>query len=128
MLYDTWAPLQAVLNSGPDYVLDNQKIWTDSIEEFKMSCRISSPVKAEFHITQQEDGLIVRGSIAGRVILPCDRCAEDVICDFSEHFDSFEPFPAEEAGKHPDPELDEYFIRISRLGDGLEVNLAARAW
>ncbi|MDR2825622.1 MAG: DUF177 domain-containing protein [Deltaproteobacteria bacterium] len=95
-----------------------------------MPCRISSPIKAEFDIAQQEDGLFIRGKITGQVIVPCDRCAEDTVLEINEHFDSFEPFPTEEpeAGGLPDPELDEYFIRFSPLGTGLEINLAALAW
>ncbi|MDR1243146.1 MAG: DUF177 domain-containing protein [Deltaproteobacteria bacterium] len=130
MMYDTWAPLQAVLNNGPHYVLDNQKIWTDPIAEFNMACRISSPIRAEFYLAPQADSLLVRGNITGQVILPCVRCAEDTRFELDEHFDTFEPFPAADsaAGKPPDPELDEYFIRLSPLGASLEINLAALAW
>jgi uncharacterized protein len=130
MTYDTWTPLQTVLNNGPRHVLDNQKIWTDPLAEFNMSCRISSPVRAEFYLAPQADSLLVRGNITGRVILPCARCAEDTRFELDEHFDTFEPFPAEKtvAGKLPDPEPDEYFIRLAPLGGSLEINLGALAW
>lgn len=136
-MYDSWAPLQAVLNKGPHYVLDNQAIWQGPIEEFGIPCRIAAPVRAEFDIFPQEDGLLVRGVVTGQVAAPCNRCAEEAIYDLEQRFDSFEPFPSLDENGEPadDPDVDEYFIRFSSVpskggsGDGeLEVNLAALAW
>ncbi|MDL2306561.1 DUF177 domain-containing protein [Desulfovibrio sp. OttesenSCG-928-C06] len=129
-MYSTWAPLQAILNTGPHYILEDQSIWTGPIEEFKIPCRISGPVKAEFDIFPQEDGLLIRGKITGQVTVPCSRCAEDAVHEIRHEFDSFEPLPADDEAEdaEPDPDIDEYFIRYSPQGTGLEVNLGALAW
>ena len=130
IMYSTWAPLQTVLNSGPHYILDDQRIWTGPIEEFAIPCGIISPIRAELDIFPQEDGLLVRGRISGRVSQPCNRCTEEAQYDIDSDFDSFEPFPVEEADSkaEPDPDVDEYFLRYSPLGTGLEINLGALAW
>ncbi|MDR2892339.1 MAG: DUF177 domain-containing protein [Deltaproteobacteria bacterium] len=127
-MYSTWAPLQTVLDSGPHYILDDQRIWTGPIEEFAMACKLVSPMRAELDIFQQEDGLLVRGKIAGRVTLPCNRCAEDAECDIDTVFDSFESFPPEDDAAEPDSDVDEYFLRRSPQGTGLEINLGALVW
>ena len=128
-MYSTWAPLQAILNTGPHHILEDQSVWTAPIEEFGIACRISEPLKAEFDIFPQEEGLLIRGRISGQVVVPCSRCAEEAVYDVRHEFDSFEPFPAgEEESAGPDPDVDEYFIRYSPLGTGLEVNLGALAW
>ncbi|MDR1126449.1 MAG: DUF177 domain-containing protein [Deltaproteobacteria bacterium] len=128
-MYDSWSPLQAVLNTGPHYVLDNQAIWQGPIDEFGIPCRIAAPLRAEFDIFPQEDGLLVRGSVTGQVAMPCNRCAEEAVYDLAQRFDNFEPLPSLDENGEPatDPDVDEYFIRFSRNGE-LEVNLAALAW
>ena len=129
-MFSSWAPLQAVLNTGPHHILEDQKIWTDPIEEFGMQCRILAPLRAEFDIFPQEDGLLIRGNLSGQIAMPCNRCAEEAACDIRHEFDSFEPFPAEDENgeAEPDPDVDEYFFRFAPQGTGLEVNLAALAW
>lgn len=135
-MQSSWAPLQAVLNEGSRFVLKDQQIWLGPIEEFGMECRISKPLKAELEILPQEDGLFIRGSLTGQVIMPCNLCAEDAACDLEHTFESFEPFPEDEhkRGKGDeakivaDSDVDEYFIRQSPLGTGLEINLGALLW
>lgn len=124
----TWTPLQAVLNEGPDALLDDQSIWQGPIDEFGLNVRIARPLAAKMQILPQEDGLLVRGRIRGAVILPCNLCAEDAEVELDHRFDSFEPFPVERAeGDLPDPDLDEYFIRLAPRGV-VEINLGALAW
>lgn len=126
---NTWTPLQAVLNEGSDLTLDDQSIWQEPIEEFGMDARILSPLTARMQLLPQEDGLLVRGAIKGTVILPCNLCTEDAELVINHKFDSFEPFPAELGkGDAPDPDMDEYFMRLAPQGTGVEINLAALAW
>ena len=129
-MHSTWAPLQAIINMGPHYILENQSIWAGPISEFAMPCRIAEPIKAELDIFPQTDGLLITGGISGKIILPCNRCAEDALYEIKQTIEGFEPFPLEGGnGKVvPDSEVDEYFLRLSPLGVGLEVNLAALAW
>lgn len=124
-----WAPLQAVLSAGHNVTLDDQSIWQRPIGEFGMDVKIVAPVKAELQILPQDDGLLVRGRISGTITMPCNLCAENAQLDINHKFDSFEPFPAElEEGELPDPDIDEYFMRLAPYGNGLEINLPALAW
>lgn len=126
---DSWIPLQAVLNDGSDLRLDDQAIWQEPIDEFGMDVKIARPLSAVLQILPQEEGLLVRGRIEGAVNVPCNACTEDALIEIKHAFDSFEPFPADpESGTEPDPDVDEYFIRIAPQGGGLEVNPAALAW
>lgn len=130
-MYNTWAPLRAILNLGPHHVLDDRAIWEEPIREFGINCRIISPIRMEFDIFPQAEGLLVRGVVTGRIALPCNRCAEEAVYEIEQRFDNFEPFPTldEHGEPTPDPDVDEYFIRFSPARSGeLEVNLAALAW
>lgn len=128
-MQNSWTPLQAVLNEGSHVTLDDQSVWQGPIDEFGLNVRIARPLKAEMQIMPQEDGLLVRGRITGSVILPCNLCIEDTQVEINHGFDSFEPFPAELAeGELPDPDVDEYFIRLAPQGTGLEINPGALAW
>ena len=49
----------------------------------------------ELGIMPLEGGYLVRGSITGTVVLPCNRCAEDVTVTVDSHFENFEETAAE---------------------------------
>lgn len=126
---NSWTPLQTVLNEGGDVTLEDQSMWQNPIDEFSMDVKIVRPLTARMQILPQEDGLLVRGGITGAVVLPCNLCTEDATVEINHRFDSFEPFPAEPAeGELPDPDVDEYFIRLAPRGAGLEINPGALAW
>ncbi|MDL2313969.1 DUF177 domain-containing protein [Desulfovibrio sp. OttesenSCG-928-C14] len=149
-MFSTWAPLQSVLDAGPHYILDDQRIWEGPIEEFRLPCRIVTPLRVELDILPQEEGLLIRGRLSGEVASPCGRCAEDARQRMDFTFDSFEPFPPEEAPAArarkaaparsrsrkaepepepaADPDVDEFVLRYSPKGLGLEINLGALAW
>lgn len=125
----SWTPLQAVLSEGPDIDIDDQSVWQGPIDEFGMDVRLGGPLVAKMQLLPQEDGLLVRGQIKGRIIMPCNLCTEDAAAEIDHRFDSFEPFPAEpDEDKEPDSDVDEYFIRVAPHGNGLEINLGALAW
>lgn len=127
-----WIPLQSVPKAGSVLRLDDQTIWEGPIQEFGMPCRIVEPLHAEISILPQEDGILFRGRVSGKVALPCDRCAEDSIVSVNHSFDGFEPLPAFDtrnaAGDAEDAEIDETVIRLSPHGGGVEINPAALAW
>lgn len=125
----SWTPLQAVLNEGSDVTLDDQSVWQAPIDEFGMDVKIVRPLTAKMQLLPQDDGLLVRGRIQGAVARPCNLCTEDAQVELDHRFDNFEPFPTElDEGELPAPDLDEYFIRLSPQGTGLEINLGALAW
>ena len=83
-------PLSEISPSGKDMTLDDPAIWQGPLAEFRMDCRIIDPLKAELGIMPLEGGYLVRGSITGTVVLPCNRCAEDVTVTVDSHFENFE--------------------------------------
>ena len=146
-----WIPLQSIPVGGKTIVLDNQAQWQEPLDEFDLNCRIIEPLRAEIFVLAQEQGILFRGTIHGKVALPCDRCADDSEVSLSHSFDSFEPYPrgsflAAERGaarahagrKEPErhnsddcaetPDYDEAVIRSTVHGRGIEINPAALAW
>lgn len=131
MKYKSWIPLQSVINEGPDFVFEDQDIWLEPLKEFAVPCRISKPIRAEISIFPQAEGLLASGRFTGQVVQPCSRCNEDAVADLEHNFESFEPFPEEKAeGKsdEKDVQVDEFFVRYSPKGLGLEINMAALLW
>lgn len=127
-MHDNWIPLQAALNEGSEHILDNQSIWEEPIKEFKIAAKITSPLKAVFSLFPQEEGLLVRGVLSGEVTIPCNRCACETAYKIEHSFDSFEPYLTDEESLKEETEVDEYFMRLSPLGLGQEINFEALAW
>ena len=127
-----WIPLQSVPRAGSVLRLDDQTIWAGPIQEFGMVCRIVEPLHAEVSILPQEDGVLFRGKISGKVALPCDRCSEESVVAVRHSFDGFEPLPAFDAqdsdSDAESAEVDETVIRLAPHGGGVEVNPAALVW
>ena len=80
---------------GKEFDLDDQAIWQTPMREFEMDCRISSPLSAHISVLPAEGGCLVRGELRGQVVLPCNRCAEDVTVTVDSHFENFEETAAE---------------------------------
>ncbi|MCC8194590.1 MAG: DUF177 domain-containing protein, partial [Deltaproteobacteria bacterium] len=103
-----------------------QAVWTAPMAEFGISGTILEPLRATFTVFVQDEGVLIRGSITGKVALPCTRCAEDAVVVIAQPVDTYEPFPAEDGG---DPlEVDRELLRNAPSGQGVEMNLAALAW
>ncbi len=143
-----WMPVSGIPAEGAEFTLSDQEIWLGPIKEFGLPCSIEKPLEARIHVLPQEDGLLLRGRISGRVVMPCDRCAEEAAIDINSSFEEFEPYPAEEIPLEPakgakfkdesgpksllDNEVDNNVMRFSpngpRHAKEIEVNLAALAW
>lgn len=152
---NTWIPLQAIPHEGKTLVMDNQSLWQEPLREFGISCRIIDALRAEVFVLPQEQGVLFRGKISGKIALPCDRCADDSIVPVASTFDCFEPYPAanlagpsadggqKHGGKaspvrkgkdenddadHLDDPVDEAVIRVAQSGRGVEINPSALVW
>ncbi len=127
-MVSSWILLQNIPAAGKRFVLDDQAIWLGPIAEFGLSCTIREPLRAEFLLMVQDDGVLIRGSITGRVAVPCNRCMEDAVIAVNQKVDSFEPFPGLRPGEDEAPDVDAEVLRPAPLGQGVEINLAALAW
>lgn len=123
-----WILLHTIPPSGKKYVLEDQSIWTDPLAEFSMPCTILEPLRAVFTVLVQDDGVLIRGSVTGKVALPCDRCGEDAVVDVDQKVDAYEPFPPDDDGDEDALEVDAELLRHAQSGKGVEMNLNALAW
>lgn len=79
--------------SGKEFNLDDQEIWLEPLKEFKMDCRITSPMRAHVFVMPADDGCLVRGELTGAVVVPCNRCAENADINIDNKFDEYEEIP-----------------------------------
>lgn len=124
----TWVLLHNIPPSGKEFVLDEQTVWTEPMAEFGLSCTILEPLKAVFVVFVQEEGVLIRGSVTGKVAIPCNRCTEDAVVVIDQKVDTYEPFPAADADDEDALEVDAEILRLVPTGQGIEMNLAALAW
>ena len=123
-----WILLHAVPETGKHFILEDQNIWLDPIREFGLSCTVLDPMRAEFTVFLQEDGVFIRGKVTGRVAVPCTRCMEAAVVLVDQHVDSYELFPVEDGTDEDRLGVDEELLRPAQNGSGVEMNLAALAW
>ena len=81
--------------AGQVYKFTNQEIWTKPIEEFVLSYHITEDIVAEVFVLPTEDGCFLRGTLKGKIALPCNRCAEETEVVIEHSFDDFQEFPVE---------------------------------
>lgn len=82
---------------GKEFSLDDQNIWNGPLEEFKMDCRINTPLHAVMFVQRADEGLVIRGDIKGAIVVPCNRCAEDATVLIDSEFNEYEEIPEEDA-------------------------------
>ena len=92
---------------GKRLTVDDASLWAANLREFHMDCRVEQPLKVELHILPVEDGYLVRGELTGGVIVPCNRCAEDVHIALDSRFEEFEDVPEAEDGEDGQPSVDD---------------------
>lgn len=87
--------LNEISPEGMRLVIDDQSLWAEPMREFGLKFRMAKPLRAEVFLLPQADGCLVRGSLSGELVVPCDRCAEDARVVVEQSFDEFEPCLAE---------------------------------
>ncbi len=98
-------------------------MWAAPIREFGLPHRLDpqdSP-RAEFSVVPQRRGVLVQGRIAGRVVTPCDRCAEDTVVVLDSPFEFYEELPI--AGEQT---LETSLVR--RRGKVMELDVGGMLW
>jgi uncharacterized protein len=126
---DYWIALDSLPPEGLSLTLDDQAIWEEPLREFNLACAIAVPLRAEVFLFPAQGGCLARGRLTGSVVLPCDRCAEDVPAVIDHGFESFEPVPG--AGPIPgaENEADDQDAAVVRVGaQGAQINPAALVW
>jgi uncharacterized protein len=121
-MFGQWLPLQDIPAEGRDFLIEDQSIWADPIEEFKLPYTLLSPMALELLIVKQEEGCLLRGRVRGRVSMPCARCSEAAEVSVDGRFEIFEPFESEDGAG----QLEQRYYR--QVDDHLEINAGAIAW
>ncbi len=83
-------PLSEISEMGIEKTFDNQAIWLDPIKEFGISCEIIEPLKAQVFMMKLADGCLIKGTLTGKILLTCDRCANEINYTISTKFEEFE--------------------------------------
>ena len=123
-----WMPLSNIPETGKHFVLEDQNVWLDPIKEFSVACTVLDPLRAEFTVFIQDEGVFIRGRVTGRVALPCNRCMEDAVVVVDQKVETHESFPVENGTDEDGLDVDRELLRPTQIGSGVEMNLAALAW
>ena len=121
---ELWLDITDVPASGREFSFSDQSLWTGPIAEFALPYRLDLPgtgLAAAFTVTPQGRGVLVAGTLSGKTVTPCDRCAEDVTLDVATRFDLFEDAPLE-GEKSLEPGL------LRRRGKVLELDAGSLLW
>ncbi|WP_428565859.1 MAG: YceD family protein [Solidesulfovibrio sp. DCME] len=121
---ELWLDITDLPAEGREFSFSDQALWTGPIAEFALPHVLTAPgtgLAATFSVLPQTRGALVRGKLAGTVVVPCDRCAEDVRLTLDEDFELFEeaPLEGEEA-------LEPGLLR--RRGKVLELDVGSLLW
>lgn len=119
--------LRDVPQNGQTFQYNNQNIWLEPLKEFHISCKIIDDIQAEVFILPEEDGVLFRGKLRGKVSVPCDRCAEEteIVIDYA--FDEFEGYPQEDFAAEAEDLLEDNRV-LFKDKNALVVDMGALLW
>jgi len=121
---ELWLDITELPASGREFSFSDQSLWTGPIVEYKLPHRLEEAgtgLESSFSVTPQGRGMLIRGRIEGRLITPCDRCAEDATIEIASDFELFEELPREN-----EQSLEPGLLR--RRGKVLELDVATLLW
>lgn len=117
-------PLNDIPAEGREFSFAEQELWRDRWESFGLGLTSGKDLQATFFLLPQGDGaVLVRGSLAGSVNVPCDRCAEPFEFDIDISFDVFE-----ETAPEGEEVLDGEESRIITKDRQLHLDMGAILW
>ncbi len=93
---ELWLHLADLPEQGRTIDVAEQALWEDPLHEFTIQASISIPLTARLLLLPGPKGLLIRGSLAGQICMPCDRCTRDVQITLDAGFELFEAYPSEE--------------------------------
>jgi uncharacterized protein len=120
---ELWLDITDIPATGRDFSFSDPAIWNEPIREYGLPHRFApgaAPV-AEVNVTPQKTGVLVRGRLAGQVITPCDRCAEDAVVVLDSPFELYEELPRQ-------GELSLEISLLRRRGKVLELDVGGILW
>ncbi|WP_419786864.1 YceD family protein [Pseudodesulfovibrio sp.] len=120
-MLDLWIPISDISREGQSFTFDDQELWHEGWKEFSISLEPGADLVAEVTVMPQVDeGVLVRGTLKGSVMMPCDRCAEPFEFSVDETFDVYEQLPGGEA--------DDDEPRVRMVSGQLQLDMGAVLW
>jgi len=119
-MFEMWIPISDILDEGKEFTFDDQTPWHEGWKEHSIAAKPGKDLVAVVTVLPQgEDGALIRGSLTGSVIVPCDRCLSDFELDINVNFDAFEQLPDGEYDEEP---------RVRTDSGQLQLNIGAILW
>ncbi len=121
---ELWLDITDLPATGREFSFSDQALWTGPIAEFALPHRLDLPgtgLEANFRVDPQGRGMLIVGRIDGKVVTPCDRCAEDTILVVDTAFELYEDLPVED-----EQSLEPGLLR--RRGKVLELDVGSLLW
>ncbi len=120
---ELWLDITDIPAEGREFSFSDPAVWEAPIREFGLPHRLDAEhgLRADFSVVRQRRGVLVQGRLAGRVITPCDRCAEDAVVTVDSPFELYEdlPVPGEQS-------LKDELLRLR--GKVLELDVGGMLW
>lgn len=120
---ELWLDITDIPAQGREFSFADPAIWEGPCCEFGLPYRADpdDPPRADVTVMPHKSGVFVRGRLAGKVIAPCDRCAEDttVVLD--------SPFEVDEELPRPDEQSLEATL-VRRRGKVIELDAGGLLW
>jgi uncharacterized protein len=120
-MFELWIALKDIPAEGREFHFTDQSLWTGPMQEYGLAVKPGQDFEARMFVMPQDEGFLVTGSFAGSVLVPCDRCVEELEVPLAADFESFEEPLAKD-----DDSLDE--CRIRRAKGVLDLDVAGYLW
>lgn len=120
-MIDHWLDITDIPAQGREFSFEGPELWEQAWSEYHMDVRPDRPLSAKFFVVPDKRGAFVRGSLQGRVVTTCDRCAEEAPVEINQDFDLFEELPLE-GTEVLEPGL------LRRQGQRLELDVGLMLW
>ncbi len=117
---EQWIAVSDIPADGREYTFDDQTLWREGCEAYSLAVKPGRDLVAKATIMPQSDGgILVRGTLTGSVVMPCDRCAGSYEVEIDEQYDLFEQLPEGETGEAP---------RVREVSGELQLDIGALLW
>ena len=117
---ELWIPISDISPEGKEITVDDQSLWRQGWKEYSIPVTPGSDLVAEVSVLPQSgSGALVRGTLKGSVMIPCDRCTARFELVIDETFDAYEQLPDGEVDEEP---------RVREENGQLQIDLGAILW
>lgn len=119
-MIEIWIPISDISPEGKTFTFDDQALWREGWKAFSLAVSPGNDLVADVTVLPQEDkGALIRGTLKGSVMIPCDRCLAEFEMNIDETFDLFEQLPDGEPGEVP---------RVREESGQLQLDIGAILW